>query len=199
MKKLQILQVLLLAGAVSTGFSSLAGAAQKAPVRPGTPAATTPAVLEPTTETITTRTTTVEQTFPWGFGVATAPAVTETTTAVTAYIHLDERQVVQAYFGIERTNPFNFGVGALYKRIVAGNQAGGLHIGGGGGVGSRATPSTFFFRLTGVAGIHFELPGIRNVLIQADAGPSFLASSGNNSFSVGALSPLLGLSLVYLF
>ena len=163
-----------------------------------TPAPKTEAVSTTVGTTTTTRYTT-EQTYPWGLGVATAPMITETPTAVTLWLGFDDQKAIQAYFGIDSTTPFNFGAGAVYKRVIAGNLAGGLHIGGGAGFGSRGPDEKFFIRLTGVAGLHFEMPGIHNVFVQADVGPSLLISSAHNNFQVGAFSPLLGLSLIYMF
>jgi len=156
-----------------------------------------------TTEVVNTprsiqRTITTVETHPWGLGIATAQQVTDTASALTAWFALDEIQSFQLYFGMDSTTPLNFGAGALYKRTCIGNSLSGMHFGGGVGLGDRSDPAKFFFRVTGVIGIHFDLPGVKDLYVQADAGPSLLLSSGSNNFSLKAFSPLLGLSLVYL-
>jgi hypothetical protein len=57
--------------------------------------------------------------------------------------------------------------------------------------------------ISAIGGFHFELPGISHVMFHLDGGPTFnLVNTSPNTttnFQVGALSPALGASVVYVF
>lgn len=141
---------------------------------------------------------TTQERQPWGLGIATASAVTLTNTAATLWAAFDDGRSLQTYFGISSVDPFNFGFGSVLKVNVVGNQMSAAHLGCGFGLGTWSSPNKFFFNIVGVAGFHFQFPGVKEIQVHADAGPVMRLSSSSNNFSFGAFSPLLGLSLVYL-
>lgn len=125
------------------------------------------------------------------------------TPAFTAVMELSKRNHLQALFAIPATSPFNLGGALFYKRTVKEHRGAGFHLGGGLGVGlldTIASGSALGVSLNGLAGFHFTLSGAPAVSIHVDAGPSLsLATTSpatTANFQVGALSPLLGLSLV---
>lgn len=100
-----------------------------------------------------------------------------------------EKGAIQTYFSIPTTSPFNFGMGGNYKYTLTGMQTMGMHVGGGIGLGSSNSGNggKFFFMFNGIAGIHFALPGTKDVLFHVDAGPSFLINDGAFSFHAEVL------------
>src|SRR4051794_35726578 len=92
--------------------------------------------------------------------------------AFSALFELDPRSSVQAFFSINSTSPFLFGMAGVYKHTMIEHQSAGLHIGGGLGLGTGLNPdpleggkSAFAFRLAGLAGLHLPFPGLTNVML----------------------------------
>ena len=136
----------------------------------------------------------------FGFGFTTLGGVL-TTPSLTASIDLTELDTIQALASISTTNPFQFSVGAMYKRTVAGNQETGFHLGGAFNLGNPS--SVFAFNLQALAGFHFSLPGLSQIRISMDGGPAFLfantAVASTTQFSMTSLSAALGASVIYIF
>ena len=135
-----------------------------------------------------------------GFGFSTLTGV-GTTPSLTASLDLTEMDQVQGLFSINTTNPFQFSVGAMYKRTVAGGQETGFHLGAGFNIGNPAT--LFAFNLQALAGFHFSIPGLSQVRIHMDGGPAFLFTNtplvSTTQFSLTSLSAALGASVIYIF
>ena len=149
----------------------------------------------------------------FGLGVSSITAVSSggSITGIIAFTPLD---LVQVLVSIpSTTGSFQFGVGGIYKRTVAGNQGAGFHIGGGAGLGmvsTAAAQSDFGMNIFGVLGVHYA-PGGSNIVFHLDGGPQFnlqkvstgtgaaATSTTNTSFSMNQLSSLLGASVVYMF
>lgn len=142
----------------------------------------------------------------FGLGFATVQSVIPGSAAgtVTGFFELDKMNSVQAFLSLPSTSPFSFGVAGLYKHTISGNKASGFHIGGGIGIANIATlnSSTLGLGLNLLGGIHFELPGAPQILVNLDGGPSFTlisSSPSQSNFQLAAFSPALGASVVYLF
>ena len=126
-------------------------------------------------------------------------------TSITGITSLTNVDLIQAFFSIPQTSPFNIGAMGLYKRIIMESQNAGLHVGGGLGLASVNTgiEGSFALSLTAIGGIHFRLPGIPQLEAHLDGGPTFYSVTTSprttNNFLVSALSPALGLSVLYLF
>jgi hypothetical protein len=125
--------------------------------------------------------------------------------SLTALFSLSPVDSLQFFFSIPSTYP-SFSVGALgvYKRSLVEHGSSGLHVGAGFGVGSVTSTvsgvnlSSFGLSILGLAGVHFEIPGVSHLKIHFDAGPAFAWNSASGSnLSVGGLSSALGLSLLY--
>ncbi len=127
--------------------------------------------------------------------------------ALTSIYDLTRADALQGFFSIPNTSPFNIGFALFYKRTVAQSRGAGFHIGGGLGLASINGESiqgpAFAMTLSALAGFHFELPGISHVNVHLDGGPTFVlintSPNTTTNFQVGALSPALGASIVYIF
>jgi hypothetical protein len=143
--------------------------------------------------------------YVYGVGFATANHLTFTDTSVTGWLELGDGNAIQAFAALGGVDPFAFGIGGLFKRTVIGTQASGVHFGGGVGIGTTAgggtssANSNFTFALSGVAGFHFIVPNTERILINLDGGPTMTIVDDDVDFTVGALSPVLGLSVLFLF
>jgi hypothetical protein len=125
--------------------------------------------------------------------------------ALTGIVEFERVNAVQAFFSIPTTTPFNIAGVVLYKRTIVTSKGAGFHLGGGFGLASvnQGYGASFLMNLTAVAGFHFEMPGIPHVLVHLDGGPSLnlfnSSPTTGTSFQVGALSPALGASVLYVF
>jgi hypothetical protein len=152
----------------------------------------------------------------FGAGLATSTAIMHSATALSSWVTLDHSHHIQGYFSVPGTSGrFQFALGGIYKTIIVGTLRNGFHVGGGlalgvpsysfGGMdfdfesGEAKTKTPFFFNLIGNAGIHFTLPGVDHILVNLDAGPVLSVIDGNVDFSISGYSPLLGISVHYLF
>jgi hypothetical protein len=146
--------------------------------------------------------------------ITNAPAFSGATgikggTSITGLIELSHLDSIQVFFSIPTTNvSFNFDALGMYKRTIFDDGNYGIHVGAGFGLGVlnpaalglAASTSNVILNFTGVAGFHFEVPGAPQIKIHLDAGPSFTlltTTPSINSFQIGALSPALGLSVLY--
>lgn len=137
-----------------------------------------------------------------GLGLATSEKITGSPTALTAMFDLRGDNWIQTYFSLPSTSPFQFGIAGLFKHTILETMNAGIHIGGGLGIGTLPNGEgghNFALAIDGVVGVHFAFPGASALRIDLDAGPSFQIVDGNTNFSIGALSPALGLSVLYFF
>lgn len=127
--------------------------------------------------------------------------------ALTGIYEFDPYNAVQVLFSIQNTSPFNAGGAGVYKRTIAQTRTAGFHVGGGIGMASVKVNglNTAFFamNLSAIVGFHFELPGVPHVAVHLDGGPTLNVINSSpvstTSFQVGALSPALGASILYIF
>jgi hypothetical protein len=146
----------------------------------------------------------------YGVGIAAVERLTGTTTALTGSVQFSQDDLFQAFFGIGGTNgAFQFGIAGLYKHTVTEAESVGFHVGGGFGVANVVSSVTvgattvssdkMAFALTAIGGIHFSLPQVSRLKFSVDAGPILTISDNVTDFSIQALSPALGLSVIYQF
>ncbi len=137
----------------------------------------------------------------FGLGFTTI-IIGDTTPALSGQLDMSEKDTLQFILGVESSSPFNFGVGSAYKRTVSGGQLSGFHLGGGFNLGTRtvgAKPDAFYLNLSPLAGFHFAIPGVSQLLISADGGPIFQILDGNFNFVLSQASTILGLSVHWFF
>ncbi len=139
----------------------------------------------------------------FGLGLQTLSNFGGTDTALSAWIETGNAGSIQPLVAIGGTTPdLQFGLGAIYRHIVAGSRQNGFHVGAGAGFGTVASGlgNKFFFSLMGVSGFHFTVPQTTNILISLDAAAAFSkVEDASSNFSIDGLSPALGLSVHYLF
>ena len=144
----------------------------------------------------------------FGLGVSGTSGLTPSPTAgarsaeASLWVEFNETSALQGLFGIATTSPFVFGAGAIYKHNLIGSWSQGFHVGGGTvlGAGSNGFGGTVFVAtLAGVAGLHFKVPSVDHVMLQADLGPALAIQDGSASFAFGTFGPFLGLSVHYIF
>lgn len=137
----------------------------------------------------------------FGVGLASASRLLVTSeTALTGIFELNRKSFLQGYFVLTSSDPNVYGLGATYKHTISGDNETGFHIGGGIGLGQWAEDRSFF-RINGLAGVHFTVS--KKVAIHMDGGITITqdeTAGGNESsqFLIGGSSSLFGLSLVYM-
>jgi hypothetical protein len=135
--------------------------------------------------------------------------------SASALIDLDGVNLIQPMFSIQRSSPFTFDIGAMYKRKLSHGGNSGFHIGGTLGLGTgaktssvtdivtglttNATGTAFNVVFGGVAGIHYNLPGTTDLVLHVDAGPLFAIRDGGFDFSLTPFSSFFGATLIYMF
>jgi hypothetical protein len=139
----------------------------------------------------------------FGLGFSTLQSIIPggSASSIAGFLALDNINSISVFLSLPTTSPFSFGLAGLFKRTISGNKAAGFHVGGGVGV-SNIVSSSLGLGLNILGGIHFELPGAPQVLVNLDGGPSLSlisSSPSQTSFSITAFSPALGASVVYLF
>ncbi|MCM2324426.1 MAG: hypothetical protein NDJ90_14300 [Oligoflexia bacterium] len=139
----------------------------------------------------------------FGLGVASASQLTGAQSSLTGVMELDPNTTIQALLSMPSTSPFEFSLGGLFKYTVAGSPNVGFHIGGGLTLGALSNPvtgdSAFALGIAGIGGLHFPLTSSRQVMLHLDGGPAFSLIDGEADFAIGALSGLLGVSVLYMF
>lgn len=135
---------------------------------------------------------------PFWLGLASATnTVKGANPALSFMIPLSEMGGLQGYFNIASSSPFNFGLGAHYKHSVLGDLRKGMHLGAGLGMGTFASgvsTTDFYLNINFLGGFHFHI--IDRILISADGGLT-IATGGGTQVSLGALSALWGISILY--
>ena len=138
--------------------------------------------------------------FPqYGLGIASVNGfipVSTLGTSLSGLIAFSRDFTVQAYLTMGSTSPFTFGAGGIAKYTVSGSNYSGFHVGGGVVLG---TTGVFFASIPFVAGAHFAIPSLRNLMFSFDAGPRILIQNSTVNFSIDSLSSVLGLSVHYMF
>jgi hypothetical protein len=64
---------------------------------------------------------------------------------------------------------------------------------------ANSSGTGFALSFAAIGGLHFPISNSEKVMVHLDGGPVFTLVDGHSSFQIGALSELLGLSVVYLF
>ena len=132
----------------------------------------------------------------FGVGLASLSTGAGNETALTGWIPLKQSMGIQPYFAIPATTgSFNFLAGGAFKKTVHGNSSAALHLGADLLFGSLNSNFTMIFG--GLFGAHFILAP--SMILAIDGGPQLTFSGGNANFSIGAVSSLLGASLIYFF
>jgi hypothetical protein len=132
-----------------------------------------------------------------GVGLASGLGVTFGFPALTGMFEVGPKGAIQVLLGIPATSPFSIGVGGLYKHTVHEGQGGGLHLGGGLGLGSVA--GAFSFAISGVGGFHFGVPGAPRIHVNLDGGITLTVINNATNVAIAPLSPALGVSVIYFF
>lgn len=135
-----------------------------------------------------------------GLGLQTFSSFGGADVALSAWIELGQKSILQPVLAMGSTSPFQAAVGGFYRHIMSGNQLSGLHVGAGTGFGTIAgTPDNdFVFFLGGLVGTHFQLRDMDNLLFSLDAAAIFQTVDGQSDFRMGGLSPALGLAVHYM-
>lgn len=139
----------------------------------------------------------------FGFGFATygtGGAVPSASTALSFWIDFNTRHSLQPFVGVTGSDPFTFGIGAIYRATLAGGQASGFHVGGGFNLGTMsggAGSTPFFMNIITVAGFHFNAGS--NVAFSFDGGPVFHVTPSPFVFSMLPTSAMGGASIHYMF
>lgn len=130
-------------------------------------------------------------------------------TSLTGIWELDRLNMIQIFFAIPRTSPFNIGGSAFFKHSLVEHQTSGFHVGAGIGMASingtgGVAGANFAMSFSAIGGFHFELPGVPHVLVHLDGGATYYfvntsPSTSTNDFNLNALSPALGASVLYAF
>jgi len=132
----------------------------------------------------------------FGLGFASVYTAGGDSTMLTAWVPLKRALGIQLYLGVPGTlGGLNFLTGAAFKGTIAGNSVAAIHLGVNLLLGSINQSFTMGFG--GLVGAHFTVAP--SVLFAVDGGPQIGVNNGKANFSLGALSSLLGASLMYLF
>jgi hypothetical protein len=129
-------------------------------------------------------------------------------TSLTGIWELDRLNLVQVFIAIPQTSPFNIGGSAFLKHSIVQHATSGFHIGAGIGAANLndvgVIGPNLAMSFSAIGGFHFEMPGVPHVLVHLDGGATyyFINTSPNSStrnFTLNALSPALGASILYAF
>jgi len=132
----------------------------------------------------------------YGLGLASMNFGGGSAAMITGWIPYKSSMGFQPYFGIpSTTGGFSFLAGSAFKVTVSGNSQAAFHLGCDLVLGSLM--SKFSVGFGGLLGVHYA--PAQGLLFSIDGGPQFTIFDGATNFSVGALSGLLGASLIYLF
>lgn len=137
----------------------------------------------------------------FGLGVASAGNFTGGTSSLTALLRLSSEDAIQFHFTLPSTSPFQITAGGIFKHDVAESQNAAFHVGGGlalGALSGGAGGSGFALAVGPIAGVNFHFSDIPRVHLHVDGGAMFSTVDGSTSFAVGALSGVLGLSVLYM-
>ncbi len=137
----------------------------------------------------------------YGVGFASFGELTGTSSALTGLIQFDTKNWLQPIAFLDGTSPAIFGIGALYKRVVASRGNAGFHLGGGFTMGSviKSTGGTGLGAgIAALGGFHVEFPGAEQIILQMDGGP-VLTFGDRTNFVINPFSGAFGLSAVYRF
>jgi hypothetical protein len=126
--------------------------------------------------------------------------------ALSGLLELSPQSSLQLLAYVAGTSPsFQFGVGGIYRSTVVGGTNAGLHFGAGAILGTVAgaaaaiggASSKFFIDLGPVAGVHFTLPNLSAVMVSLDGAALLQVRDSSTNFTIGGLSPAMGLSIHY--
>ena len=134
-----------------------------------------------------------------GVGLATLSNIGGSPVALSIWADLNADQSLQGVLAVGGSHPFQFGVGGFYRSTVVGTRFEGFHIGAGGHMGQYAAAKTnhLYVHLAPLAGFHFGIPNLSNLMISFDAGMNFDIYDGELDFSLKGASPAMGLAIHY--
>ena len=142
----------------------------------------------------------------FGFGFSTIGFTGINGPSLTGLYDLNADDVLQGFFSVPQTSPFEMGFALLFKHTTLKSQTSGFHLGGGIGLSNLTNvglaSSYMGMNFTLVAGFHFEIPGVPSVVVHLDGGPSYQVLNTNpsqTSLQIGPLSAALGASILYHF
>ncbi len=125
------------------------------------------------------------------------------TPGLTALFPIGDAGAIQAYFALYDSDPNTYGLGAIYKHTISGNQSTGFHVGGGLGLGTWMQDRSYM-HIIGNAGIHFSVK--RHVMVHIDGGLIIKndEQAGNTTdkdsgMVMSGFSDHLGLAMMYVF
>lgn len=129
------------------------------------------------------------------FGVSTDVTILASSIpSISVGLGIGEKMFIQTYVNMTSTSPLLFGVGAAGKFVLLGDLHRGINVGGGLGLGimpgGLTTATSFFWRLAGIAGVHFQV--MEGVLLTADTGLTVISGMGSTDIQLGGHSGLLG-------
>jgi len=141
----------------------------------------------------------------FGFGVSTLHNTSPTgfSTSLTGILEINDLNMIQFTLNFPSVSPFQMGFGGYFKRTLSGNENTGFHLGGGltMNVVNAGLGSTFGLGIPVIVGLHTTIAD--HVAFHFDAGPAvaltFPAGGTTFDLAAGAMSALLGASVVYMF
>lgn len=120
----------------------------------------------------------------------------------TGLFPIGDSGAVQAYFALYDSDPNTYGIGAIYKHTISGNQSNGFHVGGGLGLGTWMQDKSYM-HIIGNAGMHFSLK--KQIHVHIDGGLTIKSDeqAGNTTKDSGMVmagfSDHIGLAIMYVF
>ena len=152
----------------------------------------------------------------FGIGIMTGglypfvtPAGTISGSALAAEFNVSSADNIQPFMGIESTNNFTWQLGAIYRHTLLHTENSGFHLGGTVALGTNANAAptqgnpqahvAFNAAFGPVAGFHFSVPSVSNIVFFFDGGMLISINDGTANFAMQGLSPTLGLTVAYLF
>ncbi|MDZ4661850.1 MAG: hypothetical protein SGJ18_09565 [Pseudomonadota bacterium] len=122
---------------------------------------------------------------------------------LTGLFPIGDNGAIQAYFALYDSDPNTYGIGAIYKYTISGNQSSGFHVGGGLGLGTWSKDKSYM-HIIGDAGIHFSIK--KHVLVHIDGGLLIKSDeqAANNApkdsgMVLAGFSEHIGLAIMYMF
>jgi hypothetical protein len=123
--------------------------------------------------------------------------------ALSAMMDVGPSSSLQLLVGINNTHGyFGFDAGGVFRSALMGTANAGVHGGADlvlGTVAGTTGGSAFAIAFGPLAGVHFTVPNLSSLLVTLDGGAQFAFNDGNFDFSLGGLSPALGLGVHYFF
>ena len=142
-----------------------------------------------------------EMAFAVGYSSNTAVLYSDSP-GMTGLFPIGDNGAIQGFFALYDSDPNTYGMGAIYKYTISGNQSSGFHVGGGLGLGKWMNDRSYM-HIIGDAGFHFSLK--KHILVHIDGGIVMKSDEqpGNAAKDSGMVlagfSDHIGLALMYVF